>query len=65
MWEHYRVLREAVPLPQPFPSISPVPDLIETRFTDSEAAGGLLFYEVRTADCNGNLSPDPWPPDEP
>jgi len=63
VWEHYRVLRSDDVRAQPFPPIQSLPPWTATAWTDPDATGArLLFYDVRTADCEGNLSPDPYPP---
>jgi len=63
-WERYRVLRGDVGglASQPLPTLAGAEDLAATSFTDPGATGPLWFYDVRTEDCFGNLSPDPWPP---
>jgi hypothetical protein len=62
-WEHYKVLRSDDVTVQPFPAVLDLPPWTGTSWTDAGAAGvRLLFYDVRTSDCEGNLSPDPYPP---
>lgn len=60
-WEHYVMTRTDVVRanPRPYPDVSQDPALKVTRWTDSNAAGPLLFYYLYSADCAGTYSIEP------
>lgn len=61
-WESYSVRRSQNVRIQPFPVLAAGPGMTTPSYTDGDATGAyLLFYEVRTRDCTGAVSPDPYP----
>ena len=55
---HYAVQRDADWPPEGFVVQPGANDLVATSWTDPAADGNLLYYDVRSVVCDGDLSPD-------